>query len=253
MIALVCSTDHRNQDRHGAAQIEPANMEMRADVHERPSIELDPYSRWALPGRLFPSFGRQLRAPSRSFRNARTRYPCRRAALSRRPCTSLAEPYGIVAKVFTTTLAFATQRWSRRARFVLPTALFDSGQQPAYPGLPDTTAHQFADLWRCKALHDEPHAARRSSPAPSRKIDRTIARMTGGHTALPNSLMRSRRDPYGNLYPRVNPIARSSSGGCSIRSIGVLLSQVTKPNRSIVVRVRRGTSTDCQPPLPSEP
>ncbi len=100
------------------------------------------------------------------------------------------------------------------------------------------------------------HAARRGC-APRRsappQTDATTARMTGGQTAFPSSLIRSRRQPCGIRYQASKPIARRISSGCSIRSTGSRPAQVTSPKRSSVVTVRSGTSIDCQPPPPSDP
>lgn len=45
----------------------------------------------------------------------------------------------------------------------------------------------------------------------------TNAAMTGGHTPLPSMCTFWRRVPKGSWYSSVNPIARISSGTCSIR------------------------------------
>ena len=82
---------------------------------------------------------------------------------------------------------------------------------------------------------------------------RTAASMTGGHTAFPSSLIRSRRVPTGNTNALWKPIARLSSGTCSIRMVSPSADGETSANRSTVVTVRRGRSRGCQPPPPSVP
>jgi hypothetical protein len=44
-----------------------------------------------------------------------------------------------------------------------------------------------------------------------------------------------------------------SSETSSIRNVGTFPSHLTSPKRSSVVMVRRGLSSDCQPPAPSLP
>ena len=83
--------------------------------------------------------------------------------------------------------------------------------------------------------------------------DRTTVSITGGQTPFPRSRIRSRRVPTGSRKSSPNPMARLSSGTCSMRIRHISPSCSISANRSIVVIVRRGRSRGCQPPHPSVP